>query len=108
MAELMVKGIERSLHSKEAPLEKVFIEFAGIRLVLLLSLTVEISFIPLLLLEEKEQKTLRRLIVTLTSFRDILIAKLLMVLADGVVNASQAFRNLSTIKSLSVKSRSAG
>jgi ABC-2 type transport system permease protein len=49
-------------------------------LVLLLSLTVGTSFIPLLLLEEKEKKTLRMLLVTPASFRDILIAKLLVVL----------------------------
>jgi ABC-2 type transport system permease protein len=48
-------------------------------LILLLSLPVGTSFI-LLLLEEKEKKTLRCLLVTLASFRDILIAKLLVVL----------------------------
>ena len=49
-------------------------------LVLLLSLTVGTTFIPLLLLEEKEKKTLRMLLVTPASFRDILIGKLLIVL----------------------------
>ncbi|MGE5250664.1 MAG: ABC transporter permease [Bacteroidota bacterium] len=49
-------------------------------IVLLLSLTVGTSFIPMLLIEEKEKKTLRMLLVTPASFRDILIAKLLVVL----------------------------
>jgi ABC-2 type transport system permease protein len=49
-------------------------------LVLLLSLIVGTTFIPTLLLEEKEKKTLRMLLVTPASFRDILIGKLLIVL----------------------------
>ena len=49
-------------------------------LVLLLSLTIGATFIPLLLLEEKEKKTLRMLLVSPASFRDILIGKLLVVL----------------------------
>jgi ABC-2 type transport system permease protein len=49
-------------------------------LVLLLSLTVGISFIPLMLLDEKEKKTLRLLLVTPASFGDILVGKLLVVL----------------------------
>lgn len=50
-------------------------------LALLLSLTVGTTFIPLLLLEEKEKKTLRMLLVTPASFGDILAGKLLVVLA---------------------------
>jgi ABC-2 type transport system permease protein len=49
-------------------------------LVLLLSLIVGTTFIPLLLLEEKEKKTLRMLLVTPASFSDILIGKLMIVL----------------------------
>jgi ABC-2 type transport system permease protein len=49
-------------------------------LVLLLSLIVGTTFIPLLLLEEKEKKTLRMLLVTPASFMDILTGKLLIVL----------------------------
>ncbi len=49
-------------------------------LALLASLMVGITFIPLLLLEEKEKKTLRMLLVTPASFVDILAGKLLFVL----------------------------
>lgn len=49
-------------------------------IVFLLSLIIGTSFIPLLLLEEKEKKTLRMLLVSPASFRDILIGKLLVVL----------------------------
>ncbi len=48
---------------------------------LLLALTVGTGFISLLLLEEKEKKTLRMLLVTPASFGDILAGKLLVVLA---------------------------
>ena len=54
-------------------------------LVLLLSLTVGTSFIPLLLLEEGEKKTLRMLLVTPASFEEILIGKLLVVLFFQIV-----------------------
>lgn len=49
-------------------------------LVVLLSLTVGTTFMPLLLLEEKERKTLRMLLVTPASFADVLMGKLLIVL----------------------------
>lgn len=47
---------------------------------LLASLMVGITFIPQLLLEEKERKTLRMLLVSPASFSDILVGKLLVVL----------------------------
>jgi ABC-2 type transport system permease protein len=49
-------------------------------LALLLSLTVGTTFVPQLLIEEKEKKTLRMLMVTPASFGDVLIGKLLVVL----------------------------
>lgn len=49
-------------------------------LALLLSLTIGTIFIPTLLIEEKEKKTLRMLLVTPASFGDILAGKLLGVL----------------------------
>lgn len=49
-------------------------------LALLVSLMVGITFIPQLLLEEKEKKTLRMLLVTPATFADILVGKLLVVL----------------------------
>jgi ABC-2 type transport system permease protein len=59
-------------------------------LVLLLSLTVGTTFIPLLLLEEKEMKTLRMLLVTPASFMDILTGKLLIVLVFQLAITSVA------------------
>jgi ABC-2 type transport system permease protein len=47
---------------------------------LAISLVVGITFIPMLLLEEKEKKTLRMLLVSPASFIDILVGKLLVVL----------------------------
>lgn len=59
-------------------------------LVLLLSLIVGTTFIPLLLLEEKEKKTLRMLLVTPASFMDILAGKLLIVLVFQLAITSVA------------------
>jgi ABC-2 type transport system permease protein len=47
---------------------------------LLLSLVVGMMFVPQLLLEEKEKKTLRMLMVSPASFADVLVRKLLVVL----------------------------
>jgi ABC-2 type transport system permease protein len=47
---------------------------------LVISLVVGITFIPMLLLEEKEKKTLRMLLVTPASFIAILVGKLMVVL----------------------------
>lgn len=49
-------------------------------LVLLLSLVIGTTFVPQLLIEEKEKKTLWMLMVTPASFGDVLLAKLLVVL----------------------------
>lgn len=49
-------------------------------IVLLLSLIIGTTFIPTLLIEEKEKKTLRMLLVTPATFKDILLGKLLIVL----------------------------
>jgi ABC-2 type transport system permease protein len=58
----------------------VILEQVYTPLALLLSLIVGTTFTPLLLLEEKEKKTLRMLLVTPASFNDILVGKLLVVL----------------------------
>jgi len=50
-------------------------------LTLLISLFIGTMFIPTLLIEEKEKKTLRMLMITPASFLDVLVAKLLVVLA---------------------------
>jgi ABC-2 type transport system permease protein len=50
-------------------------------LALLVSLVVGTTFMPQLLIEEKERKTLRMLMVTPASFEDVLAGKLLLVLA---------------------------
>ena len=55
---------------------------------LLLSLTVGTIFIPTMLLEEKERKTLRMLLVTPASFVDILFGKLLVVLVFQLAMSS--------------------
>jgi len=49
-------------------------------LALLLSLAVGTTFVPQLLIEEKEKRTLRMLMVTPASFGDVLFGKLLVVL----------------------------
>jgi ABC-2 type transport system permease protein len=49
-------------------------------LVLLLSLVIGTTFVPTLLIEEKERKTLRMLMVSPASFLDVLLAKLGVVL----------------------------
>jgi ABC-2 type transport system permease protein len=49
-------------------------------LALLLSLIVGTTFVPQLLIEEKEKKTLRMLMVSPASFEDVLVGKLLVVL----------------------------
>jgi ABC-2 type transport system permease protein len=49
-------------------------------LALLVSLIVGTTFVPQLLIEEKEKKTLRMLMVTPVSFGDVLLGKLLVVL----------------------------
>jgi ABC-2 type transport system permease protein len=54
-------------------------------LALLLSLVVGTTFVPQLLIEEKEKKTLRMLMVTPASFEDVLFGKLLVVLLYQVV-----------------------
>jgi hypothetical protein len=54
-------------------------------LALLLSLVVGTTFVPRLLIEEKEKKTLRMLMVTPASFEDVLIGKLLLVLLYQLV-----------------------
>jgi ABC-2 type transport system permease protein len=58
----------------------VILKLVYLPLALLASLMVGITFIPLLLLEEKEKKTLRMLLVTPASVADILVGKLLVVL----------------------------
>lgn len=54
-------------------------------LALLVSLVVGTTFMPQLLIEEKERKTLRMLMVTPASFEDVLLGKLLLVLVYQVV-----------------------
>jgi ABC-2 type transport system permease protein len=54
-------------------------------LALLLSLAVGTIFVPQLLIEEKEKKTLRMLMVTAASFGDVLFGKLLVVLVYQLV-----------------------
>jgi ABC-2 type transport system permease protein len=61
---------------------------------LLVSLTVGLTFVPQLLIEEKERKTLRMLMVTPASFEDVIVGKLLVALIyqlvlSGVVLAIQ-------------------
>lgn len=58
----------------------VIIKQVYLPLALLVSLMIGITFTPQLLLEEKEKKTLRMLLITPASFSDILIGKLLVVL----------------------------
>jgi ABC-2 type transport system permease protein len=63
-------------------------------LILLVSLMVGITFMPQLLIEEKEKKTLRMLMVSPASFADMLFGKLIIVLIyqfilTGVVMAIQ-------------------
>ena len=58
----------------------VILKLVYLPMALLASLMVGITFIPQLLLEEKERKTLRMLLVSPASFSDILIGKLLVVL----------------------------
>ena len=57
-------------------------------LALLASLTVGITFIPRLLLEEKENKPLRGLLVAPVLFAGILVSKLLVVLSFQLATAS--------------------
>jgi ABC-2 type transport system permease protein len=66
-------------------------------LALLLSLMVGTTFIPLLLLEEKEKKTMRMLMVSPASFSDILAAKLLVVLVFQLAITSAALAILGGI-----------
>ncbi len=54
-------------------------------LALLLSLAVGTTFVPQLLIEEKEKKTLRMLMVTPASFEDVLLGKLLVVLVYQLI-----------------------
>jgi ABC-2 type transport system permease protein len=54
-------------------------------LALLVSLVVGTTFMPQLLIEEKEKKTLRMLMVTPASFEDVLFGKLLVVLVYQLV-----------------------
>lgn len=56
-----------------------------IPLALLVSLVIGTTFMPQLLIEEKEKKTLRMLMVTPASFEDILIGKLIVVLAYQLI-----------------------
>ena len=63
-------------------------------LILLVSLMVGITFMPQILIEEKEKKTLRMLMVSPASFADMLLGKLIVVLVyqfilTGVVMAIQ-------------------
>jgi ABC-2 type transport system permease protein len=72
-----------------AEVAKVYVPLA-----LLVSLVVGTTFMPQLLIEEKEKKTLRMLMVTPASFEDVLFGKLLVVLVyqlilTGVVLAIQ-------------------
>ncbi len=66
-------------------------------LALLVSLMVGTTFIPLLLLEEKEKKTIRMLMVSPASFSDILAAKLLVVLVFQLAITSAALAILGGI-----------
>jgi ABC-2 type transport system permease protein len=66
--------------SRSVELSKVYIPLA-----LLVSLVIGTTFMPQLLIEEKEKKTLRMLMVTPTSFEDILIGKLIVVLAYQLI-----------------------
>jgi ABC-2 type transport system permease protein len=52
---------------------------------LLLSLIIGTTFVPQMLIEEKERKTLRMLMVTPASFEDILLGKLLVVLVYQII-----------------------
>jgi len=54
-------------------------------LVLLLSLIIGTTFVPQLLIEEKEKKTLRMLMITPASFEDVLLGKLIVVLIYQIV-----------------------
>jgi ABC-2 type transport system permease protein len=70
-------------------MSKIYAPFA-----LLVSLMIGTTFMPQLLIEEKEKKTLRMLMVSPVSFEDVLLGKLLVVLAyqlilTGVVLAIQ-------------------
>jgi ABC-2 type transport system permease protein len=66
--------------SVETQMRGVYIPLAA-----LLSLSIGTAFVPQLLIEEKERKTLRMLMVSPASFSDILIAKLLVVLVYQLV-----------------------
>ncbi len=56
-----------------------------ISMMLLVSFMVGLVFVPQLLIEEKEKKTLRMLMVTPASFGDVVIGKLLIVLVYQVI-----------------------
>ncbi len=56
-----------------------------IPIVLLGSLVIGTTFIPQLLIEEKEKKTLRMLMVTPASFEDVLIGKMIVVLVYQLI-----------------------
>lgn len=66
----------------------VILKSVYLPLALLVSLMVGVTFIPLLLLEEKERKTLRMLMVAPVSFTDILVGKLLVVLVFQLTTTS--------------------
>jgi ABC-2 type transport system permease protein len=59
-----------------------------VSLALLVSLIIGTSFVPQLLIEEKEKKTLRMLMVTPASFQDVLLGKLLVVLVYQLILTS--------------------
>jgi ABC-2 type transport system permease protein len=59
-------------------------------LVLLLSLIIGTTFVPQLIIEEKERKTLRMLMITPASFEDVMLAKLIVVLVYQVALTSIA------------------
>ncbi len=65
-----------STASTDIDISKFYAEF-----MLLTSFMVGLTFVPLLLIEEKEKKTLRMLMVAPTSFGDVIVGKLLVALA---------------------------
>jgi ABC-2 type transport system permease protein len=71
----------------ESPERPLNLELANLYapLALLVSLVVGTTFMPQLLIEEKEKKTLRMLMVTPASFEDVLFGKLLLVLAYQII-----------------------
>lgn len=78
--EAPVKVLTTTINPTKTGKAGIQLNLVYLPLTLLLSLTVGTIFIPNLLLEEKEKKTLRMLLVSPATFRDILIAKLLVVL----------------------------